>query len=393
MLSITRSIYLLSNGQFEGGVEHRYHSKREKAKERNDTMINRLYHNVMQSIMQILAGERVTRLRVLGWLMAGLYLSNRPHSNRLASQIVGSAKKLSKAKRLRRWLSNAKVRVRGWYRPVAIGLIEQALQARGELRLIVDGTRIGWGHPLLRVALAYRRRALPIAWTWTRHRRGHRCARKQCALLSDVKNLIPDQKRVILRGDSEFGAVPVLRQLEKWGWHYVIRQTGKHTWRSPEQTTWQRFDALLTRGQRAWRPQVWFCQTKPSLTNLVACWHPSEARPWRLTTNLADPALALRLYSRRMWIEGMFGDWKDHGFEIEALRLRHFARLSRFTLAVALWYVWLIAFASSIVKQGRRHFVDRPDPPQLSYFRIGFDFLQRCLTHGLPFSFRLLPYY
>jgi hypothetical protein len=44
---------------------------------------------------------------------------------------------------------------------------------------------------------------------------------------------------------------------------------------------------------------------------------------------LADPALALRLYSRRMWIEGMFGDWKDNGFEIEALRLRHFARLSR----------------------------------------------------------------
>jgi hypothetical protein len=74
-------------------------------------MINQLYNNLMQSIMQILGDERITRLRVLGWLMVGLYLSNRPHSNRLASQIVGSAKKLSKAKRLRRWLSNAKVRM------------------------------------------------------------------------------------------------------------------------------------------------------------------------------------------------------------------------------------------------------------------------------------------
>lgn len=356
-------------------------------------MINRLYHNLMRPIMQILGQERITRLRVLGWLMVGLYLSNRPHSNRLASRITGSAKKLSKAKRLRRWLSNGRVRVREWYRPVALQLIEQARQASGQIRLIVDGTRIGWGHQLLIVTLAYRRRALPIAWTWSRQRRGHSSARKQRALLSYVKSLIPDQTQVILLGDSEFGAVSILRQLEQWGWHYVIRQTGKHTWRSPQQSTWQRLDSLLSRGQRIWRSHVYFCQTQPILTNLVACWQPSHPRPWLLVTNLTDPTLALRLYSRRMWIEEMFGDWKDNGFDIEAVRLRHFARLSRFTLAVALLYVWLIAFASAVVKRGLRHLVDRPDQRQLSYFRIGFDFLQRCLTNHLPFSFRLLPYF
>lgn len=356
-------------------------------------MTNQLYDSLMSQIMQIRAGERITRLRVLCWLMVSLYLGKMPHSNRLASQIIGTAKKLSKAKRIRRWLANRWVRVRAWYWPVASRLLEEALKSSGQVRLIVDGTRIGCHHQLLMVALAYRRRALPIAWTWVRQRRGHSSARKQKALLSYVKGLLPDQVKVIVLGDSEFGATCLLKQLDKWGWHYVIRQTGKHTWRQPEQSRWQRFDSLVSRGQRAWQAQVLLCQTKPILTNLVAYWQPSETRPWLLSTNLSDPALALRLYSRRMWIEEMFGDFKDNGFDLEALRLRHFTRLSRFTLAVALLYVWLIAFASKVVKTGQRHLVDRPDQRQLSYFRIGYDFLQRCLTNNLPFSWPLLPYF
>jgi hypothetical protein len=37
-----------------------------------------------------------------------------------------------------------------------------------------------------------------------------------------------------------------------------------------------------------------------------------------------------------MWIEEMFGDLKIHDFNPESPLLRHFLRLSRWTLAVAL---------------------------------------------------------
>ncbi len=37
-----------------------------------------------------------------------------------------------------------------------------------------------------------------------------------------------------------------------------------------------------------------------------------------------------------MWIEEMFGDMKKHGFNLEQTMLRHFQRLSRLTLAVAI---------------------------------------------------------
>lgn len=69
-----------------------------------------------------------------------------------------------------------------------------------------------------------------------------------------------------------------------------------------------------------------------------------------------------------MWIEEMFGDLKTHGFDLEKTHLRHFMRLSRLTLAVALLYVWLVAFGSHIIKTSIRYLVDRADRRDLSIF-------------------------
>ena len=65
--------------------------------------------------------------------------------------------------------------------------------------------------------------------------------------------------------------------------------------------------------------------------------------------------------------------------------IRKFTRLSRLTLAVALLYVWLVAFGSKTIKSGQRRLVDRSDRRDLSVFRIGFDMIERCLTNSLAF--------
>src|SRR5215218_8321956 len=42
--------------------------------------------------------------------------------------------------------------------------------------------------------------------------------------------LMPDRAaaRVVLVGDSEFGSLAVIEQLEEWGFYYVVRQKGSH---------------------------------------------------------------------------------------------------------------------------------------------------------------------
>jgi len=348
----------------------------------------------MQQIEQIIPKERITRKRVLAWLMTCLFLGRNPHAARLGNKIPGKAKKTSKAERLRRWLNNTAVRVRDWYEPIARQLIEQATAFGQPLRLIVDGTKIGSKHQLLMVAIAYRRRALPLAWTWVRCRRGHSSARKQLALLSYVHSLIPSGQSVQFVGDSEFGPVPVLAQLDAWSWKYVLRQKGRFLVRGGQNENWQRFDALVTKvGQAIWAPDSWFTAKHSYQTTLLAVWRRGEKQPWFLVTNVPDKTLALRLYTRRMWIEEMFGDFKRNGFDLETIRLRHFLRLSRFTMAVAMLYVWLVAFGSKTIKQGERHLVDRNKQRQLSIFRIGYDMLERCLINGEAFSLKLIPYF
>jgi hypothetical protein len=284
------------------------------------------------------------------------------------------------------------VRVRVWYRPIAEALLSEAVRTSGQVRLILDGTKIGNGHQLLMVALAYRRRTLPLVWTWVRTKRGHSSGHKQRALLAYLRRLMPVDAEVIVLGDSEF--TPLQDVLIQWNWFYVLRQKGSHLVRRTPDQPWQRCDLLVSQpGQRRWLTDVQLTRTPRHACHLLALWQPGHKEPWLLATNLPSPRLTRMHYKRRMWIEEMFGDFKKHGFDLEASRLQHFLRLSRLTLAVAMLYVSLIAFGSQTIKNGLRHLVDRRDRRDLSLFRIGFDMLQRCLVNDLAFSFRLIPYF
>jgi hypothetical protein len=325
--------------------------------------------------------------------MSGIFLSRSVHLSRIASKIPGTAVLNSTIQRVRRFLNNPAIRVRDWYEPVAKDLLQTQAKSSGAIRLILDGSKIGFGHQLLMVGIAYRRRTLPLAWTWVRCRRGHSSAGKQLALLDYVHALIPPGYRVSLCGDSEFGSSQVLQTLDNWRWDYVLRQKGSHLVQLDGQA-WLRFGDLIEKaGQSLWLGPALLTQKHAYRVNLLAHWKPGEKEPWLLATNLPSLKAALSLYRRRMWIEEMFGDFKKHGFDLESTHLRHFLRLSRLTLAVSLLYVWLVSVGSQTIKNGKRHLVDRRGRKDLSVFRIGFNAINRYLTNGLSFSIPLVPYF
>jgi len=355
---------------------------------------NRLYHTWETEIRELRPEEHAGRLRIFAWFLVGLFLSRSVHLSHVAKKIPGRARQTSKERRLRRLLANSALRVRSWYRPVAERLLQEIQAHDLPIRLVVDGSKVGFGHQLLMVAVAYRRRALPLAWTWVKGSRGHSSSWRQLALLAYVQSLIPAGMQVSVVGDSEFGAVPVLKWLDEIEWYYVLRQKSSHQVQRPDQTGWQRFDTVIHRsGQRVWMPQARLTAKHAYSVNLVAYWHTGEKEPWLLATNYPDLRSALRAYRKRMWIEEMFGDFKGHGFDLESTHLRHFLRLSRLTLAVVLLYLWLVAYGSKVIKNGQRYLVDRKDRRDLSIFRIGLDMIDRHLTNGESFVFRWLPYF
>jgi hypothetical protein len=323
--------------------------------------------------------------------MVGLFQSRTVHLSKVAAKIPGVAVLVSKTRRLQRWLANPNVRVRDWYRPIAEQIIDRL--AIGGLRLLVDGSKVGFGHQLLLVSVAYRKRALPLCWTWINSSRGHSTSWKQRALLAYVHGLVPAGTRVSVAGDAEFGGVEVQTLLRSWGWMYVLRQKGRLLVKAQAQSSWQRLDSLVRKpGERVWLADCRLMAKHQYQVNLLAYWKPGEELPWLLATNLSAPQAVTRIYRRRMWIDESFGDLKGNGFGLESTHLRNFLRLSRLTLAVMLLYVWLIAVGTRTIKNGQRHLVDRNDRRDYSIFRIGCNLIERLLSNRQPLSFSLVFY-
>jgi hypothetical protein len=353
--------------------------------------IGKLYHVLRRRLKEQLPKERITRIRNMTYLLIGLLESRSVHLSKIAGKIPGQAFLPSTTRRLSRFLDNPAVRVREWYKPVAKAIIDRI--AHVEIRLIIDGSKVGFGHQLLMVAIAYRRRAIPLAWTWVKGSRGHSTSHKQKSLLSYVHSLIPPDANVSVVGDAEFGDVEVQKLLKRWGWRYVLRQPGRYLVKKNGNSSFQRLDSLVSKsGQRVWLPKCALTAKHGYTVNLVAFWKPGEKEPWFLATNCDCLNSGLRAYKRRMWIEEMFGDFKGNGFDLESTHLRHFLRLSRLTLAVSLLYVWLLAFGSRVIKNGKRHLVDRSDRRDYSVFRIGRNMIERCLTNGYDIRIVFVPY-
>lgn len=116
--------------------------------------INRLYLTWMREICALRPNERITRVRNFVWLIVGIYQSRSVHLSKVAGKIPGLATMVSITRRLSRFLDNPAVRVREWYEPIARQWIQAQWHCLKELRLIVDGTKVGFGHQLLMVSLA-----------------------------------------------------------------------------------------------------------------------------------------------------------------------------------------------------------------------------------------------
>ena len=128
----------------------------------------KLYHIWMKKLEELRPGERVTRLRNLTWLLVGLYSAQAVHLSKVAAKLPGLSYLPSRIRRLSRLppsrgrgeVDNPAIQVRAWYEPVARGLLQRL--AGGVVHLVVDGSKVGFGHQLLMVAVAYRRRTIPL---------------------------------------------------------------------------------------------------------------------------------------------------------------------------------------------------------------------------------------
>lgn len=351
----------------------------------------RLFYSMKRHVRMFLPDERVTRLRNLTLLVTGLFLSGSVHLAHVVRKWPLPAKISSLTNRLRRFLSNERVEAFAFYRPLARMLLGRFENTT--IRLLLDVTQIGKNHRMLSVSIAYRRRALPLTWSIHRGTRGVVSNRETTRLLERIAPLVPSSSDVVVLGDSAFGHVPVMRWLRAMRWDFVLRLRGCYWVKAGTSAGCYVRDYRPEPGQTRFVGAVLFTDEHAfEDVHLVTHWAEGEDEPWYLMNSRPVSRQTLRLYSVRMWTEELYGDLKGHGFDLEATQMERKDRLERLVLGVCYAYVWLIALGSSVVKRGLRHLVDRRDRRDKSYFRIGWDYLERRLRLGQPIPVRFQPY-
>lgn len=350
----------------------------------------RLYHKLLAPICQWFPDERITRMRNLALMMVGLYQGASIHLAHIARELPIAGKDPSLVNRLRRFLNNPRVDVRKLYCPVATQVLKAFEGQR--IRLVIDCTKVGFRYRLMTVSLGYRKRTIPLVWSVHSGSRGHTTVAQQIELLNYVKSLLPVRSQVWVMGDAGFQAVLLLRWLNRQHWHFVIRQPGNNQVRWVSQD-WIKLKAIpLSAGDTRFIGWVRLAETHDAgWFWLILHWEKGEEEPWFLISDQAGRYNLINLYRLRMWTEEMYGDLKGHGFDLEATHLDDINRISRLVLVVCLTFTWLITLGSWIVKRGLRHWIDHKSRRDKSYFRIGWDWVARCLRIADPIPVRFTP--
>jgi hypothetical protein len=352
-----------------------------------------LYHKMLQQLCQWLPDERITRQRNGAMLVIGLYLGKAVHLSHIVRRLPWPGQDLSLVNRLWRFLDNPRMDVWQWYEPIARQLV---VPLTGQpIRLVIDCTKVGFGHRVMMVGVQYRRRTLPLVWSIHRGSKGHTTEQQQIRLLQQLQAILPANSPISLVADAGFAHSGVLQWLADQQWVFVVRVPGHYKVRCAS-GDWYKINQLpLLSGQT--RAIGWVRLTEANDVGwfwLLLHWEQGEDEPWYLLSQaITETRHMLRTYARRMWIEEMFGDMKGHGFDLETTHLRAANRINRLVWGVCVAYVWLISVGSWLVKRGLRRLIDCKSRRDKSYFRLGWDWIARCQRLGTPFPLRFVPYF
>jgi len=156
------------------------------------------YHTLIACLEPLVADAWKPQLNNLALFVYGLLMTWHVHLPKIALCLPIAGNTRNALQRLERFLNNKAVQPTQWYQGVTKAILSH-WQAR-EIELIMDQTDLGDRFPLLFIALAYRKRAIPILWRLLPHA-GCSGVEEQTKLLTAVAKLLPTNTRIVVMAD------------------------------------------------------------------------------------------------------------------------------------------------------------------------------------------------
>jgi hypothetical protein len=350
---------------------------------------NTLFNNLMHFVCS--AGIRFHDLRTLTsfvWALVGLIVSETIHLNLWALHRPGPAKAASKERQLSRWLHNEKIEPAVVYRPMLVRVLAE--WAGETLYLALDTSQLWKRFVIVRLALVYRGRALPLGWVVRAS--GSATVPVVCyqRMLAEVAELIPSTSRVVLLADRGFMDVKLMQVARQLNWRFRIRV--KHSVCIYQATHGRRTVRALMPppGQARFFSHIWLTDQRFGPLHLALAYIQTQDgyQQWAIVSDEPVSLQTFDEYGLRVDIEENFLDDKSAGFQLEASHLEDSQSLSRLCLLLATATLYLVSTGTALVEMGRRHLVDTHWRRGLSYLQIGWRWIKRAATcDGLLLNF------
>lgn len=337
-----------------------------------------LYQRLSQHLQRSVPQLGVWSRRRLALLVTGLLLARHTALPRIAAQlrrVTPSAQADSIERRLRRMLADS-----DWNTSAIFEAVVRASLARlpaGQCVLILDDTEQADHAFLSTLALAYRGRALPLAWCrWSGKLHGAYW-RQIDQLFEQAERLLPAQVQPVVLADRGLASPMLIQLIQQHGWDFLVRVQRDTTLRErrPRRSPSVHLGELVTQPgapsvlQAGWvfgRHSVW--------AHTAAVWRAGYQEPWLLVSNL-DLRLGLAdLYAQRMHIEALFRDAKSGGFEWELSRVLRADRAERLLLALMLAVLCGVLLGEASIRAGEIPAYGRRQHA-VSLLRRGLDWL------------------
>ena len=348
------------------------------------------YNTLSECLRPLIPDASKPQLNNLALFIYGLVITGHVHLPKIALSLPIAGNTRNALQRLERFLQNKAIQPTAWYKGVAKAIL--ATFKTREIELILDQTDLGGRFPLLFVALAFRKRAIPILWRLL-PQAGCSGAEEQKRLLHQVAKLLPKDSRVVLYADREYGSAELFRFLHQHGWYFVIRMK-KDIWcKMACGRHFQIQEIPLKPGQINFEDSVYLRDLPEVRLSLNCGWSTLDPKdePWYLMTNLPVGKQNLERYGRRFWIEEMFRDFKAQGFRLDKTHLETAKRVEVLVMCVCIAYTWTLFLGVDLEQEGKRRLVDYKKRPQLSLFQFVLRYLKRLFARreAFPRQFRL----
>jgi hypothetical protein len=353
------------------------------------------YRTIKRTLAQTLHTRRNSHqeqhLNTLSLLICGIVGSQQVQFAPIADQApIRGQKNESLITRFRRWVKHDDICLEALWLPFARAVL--AALAVLPLTIVLDGTAAGRGCVVLMASVIYRGRAIPLLWSVVKGKKGHLPQKLHCALIEQLRKVIPAQAQVLLLGDGEFDGCELQAAIRAAKWEYVCRTASNITIYAHDQV-FTVGTLPLSRGEAVAIADVQMTAERYGPLLLIGVWEQAHDEPLYLISSLSDADQAVERYRLRFRIECMFAEHKSRGFHIHKSHLSKPERLARLLIATSLAYLWVHAVAMFAKEQGWLERFHRKDRCDLSLFQIGLRAIRYALREGwrVPVSFLLPP--